>query len=169
MTKVWRALRFPAIAALGLGLLGVVLRAQDRSPFLPPSGQAGGPGGRTEGPNGIELRGVMSTSVGTTYNFYNPSKRTSVWLALNQSADGILVKAADPRRDSATIDVNGQIVPLTLKASKIGEAPIMGPGNIPIVLNPTPADELRRLQAVADEVRRRRLLREQAERNQERR
>jgi hypothetical protein len=137
----------------------------DRSPFLPPT-VAGGAGDALAGPNGIELRGVMTAAGVTKYNIYDPTKKTSYWVGVNEAADGFVIKNADPDRNSVTLSVGGQLVPLALKESKIAQG--FGQSfaaTMPVVLNPTPADEQRRLQAVADEVRRRRLLREQAARD----
>lgn len=153
----------------GVLALGTFLHGQgsgQRSPFLPPN--AAPAAGQAVGPNGIELHGVMSTSAGTKYDLYDPAKKAGVWIALNQEVDGIRVTAGNPEIGSVTISVNGQMADLALKQVKT-TAGISGPmvfGNVP-TFRATPAEEQRRLQAVADEVRRRRLLREQAERQQQ--
>ncbi|HEY3757808.1 MAG TPA: hypothetical protein VGL42_16760 [Opitutaceae bacterium] len=144
------------------GVSAAAARAQaDRSPFLPPSAPEAN-AGQMSGPNGIELRGIMSTTDGVKYNIYNPAKKGSVWLGVNEPGDGFVIKSGDLDRDSVTVEANGQRFTLSMKQVKTNAGAFGGlpPGGV--VLRPTPADEAARLQAVADEVRRRRLLREQA-------
>lgn len=137
-------------------------RAQgDRSPFLPPSVQENA-SGAAAGPNGIELRGIMSTAEGVKYNIYDPAKKSSVWVGVNEPGNGFVIKSGDVNRDTVTVLAGGQQQVLALKQAKTATAAMNGLPQGGAVLRPTPADEAARLQAVADEVRRRRLLREQA-------
>jgi hypothetical protein len=138
------------------------------SPFLPASAvdmaAQGGPGGP------VELRGVMSTSAGTEYCIYDSVKKSSAWVGVNEAGNTFVVKSADPSGDNVTVEYQGRTLKLALRTAKIGSAgPGMAgpPGSPPsitqsVVLNPTPADEQRRLDAVAAEVRRRRQEREKA-------
>jgi hypothetical protein len=145
------------------------------SPFLAPNtpdaGQAGGPSGP------VELRGVMSTSQGDSYCIYDTAKKTGTWVGLNEPGYDFVVKSADPDGNSVTVNFQGRSMRLTLRTSKVasvGPAGSAGPAgppgsagfSPPAVLNPTPADEQRRLDAVAAEVRRRRLEREKAAQGQ---
>ena len=152
-----------ASAALGWG---GSLRADlaQSSPFLPLSlTAAGGPAGPA-GP--VELRGIMSNSDGTAYCIYDTAKKTSAWVKLNEAGNDFVVRSADPAGDSVTVDFRGQSLKLVLRTAKVasaGAAP--APPNTvssAVVLNPSPVDEQRRLDAVAQEVRRRRLERERA-------
>ena len=152
---------------IGLALLvlsvGAGARGDEtsRSPFLPPN--SGGPvGGAAVDPNAMQLRGIMSTPQGVKYNIYDPSKKASVWVGVNESGNGFLIKSADLKREAVTVSANGQQTTLALKEAKIQTPAANGVPQGGAVLRPTPADEQVRLQAVADEVRRRRLLREQA-------
>lgn len=139
------------------------------SPFLP-ANMAGA--AASNGPSGpVELRGVMSTSQGTEYCIYDVVKRTSAWVGLNEQGNGFVVKSADPASDSVTVEFQGRTMNLMLHTAKISSAgsavPAMGAqgGSAitqTVVLNPSPQDEQRRLDAVAAEVRRRRLEREKA-------
>jgi hypothetical protein len=140
------------------------------SPFLP-ANMAGVAAGT--GPSGpVELRGVMSTSQGTEYCIYDVVKRTSAWVGLNEQGNGFVVKSADPASDSVTVEFQGRTMNLVLHTAKISSAGSPGPAmNNPqggnaitqtVVLNPSQQDEQRRLDAVAAEVRRRRLEREKA-------
>ena len=129
------------------------------SPFLPADG------GSTlqSNPNTIEYRGLMSTPHGNLYLLYDPVKKVSRWVHANEAGSPYVVRPLDPAQGKISVRVNGQVLSLALKEAKVvGSAP----GVAPIVLNPTAADEQRRLQMVADEVRRRRLAREQAAQQQ---
>ncbi|HMD61612.1 MAG TPA: hypothetical protein VKG78_09280 [Opitutaceae bacterium] len=148
----------------------VPLRADlaQASPFLPPPGSAA-PGAQA-GPSGpVELRGIMSTPAGAAYCIYDTAKKTSAWVGLNEAGNDFVVKAADPDSDSVTVDFQGRSLRLVLRTAKVasagaggsGVAPAASPSS-PVVLNPSAADEQRRLDAVSQEVRRRRLEREKA-------
>jgi hypothetical protein len=157
------------LAALAAGPASARADLAQASPFLP-SSMAGSAG--NSGPSGpVELRGVMSTSQGTEYCIYDVVKKTSTWVGLNEEGNGFVVKSADPASDSVTVEFQGRTMNLVLHTAKITSAgPAMPVANNPagsaitqtVVLNPTPADEQRRLDAVAAEVRRRRLEREKA-------
>jgi hypothetical protein len=157
-------------------------QAADASPFLAP--HAAGAAGQAPDGSSYELRGIMSTDRGFRFCIFDPGKKASVWVELNEPGHSFLVKAADPRRDSVTLQTSdGRELALVLREAKVASlnpgyaqppavamAPGMPPGLAPaplgatnMVLNPTPEDNQRRLQAIADEVRRRRLLREQAQ------
>ena len=155
------------LAAIAAGSAAARADLAQTSPFLPANtadtSSQGGPGGP------VELRGVMSTSEGTEYCIYDAVKKSSAWVSLNETGNGFVVKAADPSGDSVTVEYQGRTLKLALRTAKVASAgPGSGPGGNPssitqsVVLNPTPADEQRRLDAVAAEVRRRRQEREKA-------
>jgi hypothetical protein len=138
------------------------------SPFLPADADAsGGPAGPS-GP--IELRGVMATAEGASYCIYDTAKKKDIWVGLNEKGNAFVVKSADPASDSVTVDYQGRSLHLTLRTAKVASLGAAGApagaagGNArnPAFVNPTPADEQRRLDAVAQEVRRRRQERERA-------
>jgi hypothetical protein len=140
------------------------------SPFLPP-GLTGptAPGGPA-GP--IELRGVMATAQGAAYCIYDVAKRSGTWVGLNETGNDFVVRSVDATGEGVTVDYKGSPVKLTLRTPKVASAGLAGnpaiasnPMTLAPVLNPTPADEQRRLEAVASEVRRRRLERERAAAN----
>jgi hypothetical protein len=140
------------------------------SPFLPAnSAAAGAQGGGPAGP--VELRGIMATSQGVAYCIYDTAKKTSAWVGLNERGNDFVVKAADAASESVTVDFQGRSLRLVLRTAKVASSGVAGgpgsPGNptavtSSVVVNPSPADEQRRLDAVAQEVRRRRLERERA-------
>lgn len=158
-------------ASAAVGWAGMV-RADlaPSSPFLPPNSAAAGAQAGPSGP--VELRGIMSTSQGAAYCIYDTAKRTSVWVGLNEGGNDFVVRSADPGSDSVTVDFQGRSLKLVLRTAKISSSGAAAGGAGPpgvqgavassVVLNPTPADEQRRLEAVAQEVRRRRMERERA-------
>jgi hypothetical protein len=160
------ALLAALIAALApAGALRADLAAS--SPFLP-ANMAGtaGAGGPSEP---VELRGIMSTSQGTAYCIYDTAKKTSAWVGLNETGNDFVVKSADAMNDAVTVTVQGRDIRLVLRAAKVASsgAASAGPPASPalassVVVNPTPGDEQKRLDAVAAEVRRRRQEREKA-------
>jgi hypothetical protein len=106
----------------------------------------------------------------------SPTKK-GVWVKLNETGHDFSVKNYDAPNDSVAVDYRGRLLPLSLVKPKVGSSgvptlpmagttpggqpPIGGPIS-PVVLNPTAADETRRLEAVTQEVLRRRQLRQQA-------
>lgn len=166
-------------AAVGCALLAVgAVRAQSASPFLPPAAAtssaptAGAP---------IEFRGFMETAEGVQFRVYDPARKAGMWVKLNEKDPtlDLTVKKFNATPDSETLVVEHQGRTLTLaqrvpKVVSSGSAvqnmppPPSNVGNVPaavtqsVVVNPSPADEAKRLQSVADEVARRRALREQA-------
>ncbi len=102
---------------------------------------------------------------------YDAVKKTSKWVALNEavSGDRFVVKSANPDSDTVSVLSGGRLMTLALRKPKVDAVNLVNlggglPAGVSVVLNPTAADEQRRLQAIAQEVRRRRLLREQADR-----
>lgn len=138
------------------------------SPFLPPGApQGGGPGGSAESTT-PELRGIMSTPQGTRYCIYDPAKKSSSWSAVNEPGFDFLVKSADPGHNVVFVQQAGRTYRLEMKEARItamsGGATItiarINPGGVNVAAL-SPAEEAARLQAVAEEVRRRRQLRMQ--------
>ncbi len=157
------------LAGLSL-VLGAGLRAADAaSPFMPPASATPTNAATPDAP--LELRGIMADGGDYMFSLYDSAKKSSTWARLNESGREFVIKAHDVARDMVTVEQNGRTLTLALKAAKIASAPATVPRAAganpqpiggPVVLNPTPADEQRRLEAVAAEVRRRRALREQA-------
>jgi hypothetical protein len=148
-----------------------------KSPFAPPQGAA------TNTPTAaapLEFRGYMQTSEGMQFRLYDPVKKTGTWAKLNErNADlDFVVKQHDDGQTTLTIEHQGKTLTLEERKSKVVSSGAAGQAmpppvanlqsNVPpavtqaVVLNPSPADEQRRLDAVAAEVARRRALREQA-------
>lgn len=150
-----------------------------RSPFLPP--QSSGPTAPTQGAP-LEYRGYMVTNEGTLYRIYDPAKKVGAWVKLNERNPDldVIAKQHDRDHDTLVIEHGGRALTLAERKAKVvsgGNMAAVPPPAVPmpaqpanvapavtqaVVLNPTPADEQRRLEAVAAEVARRRALREQA-------
>jgi hypothetical protein len=144
------------------------------SPFLP----AGAPAGVATENAGLEFRGVMVTSQGPVFLIVDPTTpaKKGVWVKPNEAGRDFAVKSFDAQSDTVSVNYRGRLLALSLVKSKVGtsgipmpsmagatpggQPPIAGPIS-PVVLNPTQADEARRLEAVTQEVLRRRQLRQQ--------
>ena len=173
------SLRCLIIAGLAVG--GSVRAASQLSsvsPFSSPQATTNAP---TQGAP-LEYRGYMVTPEGTLYRIVDPARKTGTFLKLNERDPNfdVLIKTFDANNDMVTIEHGGRTLTLEERKAKIvssGNAAAMPPP-VPVqqqmpnvspavtqsvVLNPTPADEQRRLDAVAQEVARRRALREQAQ------
>lgn len=124
----------------------------------------------------LELRGIMASGDSYMFSIYDSTKRISTWLGLNEIGREFVVRSYDDARDTVTVDHAGRTLTLALKTAKVAAAPVVAPSAAnfappppapqpiggPVVLNPTPADEQRRLEAIAAEVNRRRMIRQQA-------
>jgi len=162
----------PAPACLAL-LFGVVagVRAQTTdSPFLPAGGAA--PVTATDNAS-LELRGLLVEPTGPLFHLVDLATKKGAWIGLRETGHEFVVTSyqAQPEGDRITVDYRGRTLQLTLAKGKVGTAvaaaaPAVTPPGIltpppngpisPVVLNPTAADEARRMEAVAAELRRRR-------------
>jgi hypothetical protein len=105
----------------------------------------------------------MATADGASFCIYDTAKKKATWVGLNESGQDFVVKEAGPDADSVTVDYQGRSLHLTLVASKVSSAGgAAGAITSSVAVNPTPADEQKRLDAVSQEVRRRRMERERA-------
>ena len=159
------------------------LPAQGRSPFTPPAAAAPA-AAATSTAGGLEFRGNIDLGDGMQFRLFDPAKKSGVWLRLNQRNEefDVVARRYDDEQKALTIEYQGRSLTLTMRVAKVvsGGAPAQPPPPAPapgapppavnvapavtqsVVVNPTPADEQRRLEAVAAEVARRRALREQA-------
>lgn len=160
------------MAVTGLAAEGI------RSPFIPEGGAASSAVTQNAP---LEYRGFMEGSEGTQYRLFDPAKKAGFWVQKDVgNGEGVVVKNHDAAKDILTIEHGGRTLTLEVRKGKIVASanpvpmPLPAPGAPPqpanvapavtqaVVLNPTPADEAKRLEAVAAEVARRRALREQA-------
>jgi hypothetical protein len=165
-------------AGLVLGAAaGAGAQLPSKSPFLPATA-AGAAAPAASAP--LEFRGYMEFGGALQVRLFDPAKKTAAWVALNERNADLEVTARQLDRDKGTLTVEhrGAMHTLEIRAAKVvsGGAisaglppPVPMPSNVApavtqsVVVNPTPADEQRRLEAVASEVARRRALREQAQ------
>lgn len=140
-----------------------------RSPFMPEGGPAAG--APTDNAP-LELRGIVATKDGYLFGIYDPAKKQSTWARLNEPGSSFTLRSHDVANETVTVDYQGRSMTLALKTAKVeSSGPVPNPAfaNLPrpvnqppAVLNPSAADEARRLEGVAAEVRRRRMLRQAA-------
>ncbi|MEX2045246.1 MAG: hypothetical protein WD941_07825 [Opitutus sp.] len=163
------------LAAAGglLGLANADAQLAATSPFVPSRSANKAP--TADAP--LEFGGWLETGEGRLYRVIDPARKASTWVRLNELDPGLDVLATQYDSDNGTLTIEHQGRTLTLAEKK---AKVVSAGNAAqampapvaagmapavtqsVVLNPTPQDEQRRLEAVAAEVARRRALREQA-------
>jgi hypothetical protein len=163
-----------AVLGLAAASLEAGLPVSPVSPFQAPD-QPAAAAATTESPP-IEFRGVVVIGSRQQFGFFDPAKRQSFWVGLNEAGADYRVTRYEADTETATVEGGGRTLTLALHKVKIASAP--APVNVappvanfgaasppigppPVVLNPTPADEAKRLEAIAAEVRRRRALRQQ--------
>jgi hypothetical protein len=171
------AARHPIPILQGIVLLAAALAGSARadlaanSPFSPAGTAGPGAGAAPSGP--IELRGITSMGGHASYLIYDVNKKKNIWVGMNEAGNDFVVKSADPSSDAVTVDYQGRSMKLELHTSKVASSgnamPPTGvqPGNPAVASTAVaapgaPTDEQRRLDAVAQEVRRRRMERERA-------
>ncbi|PTY08826.1 hypothetical protein DB347_04445 [Opitutaceae bacterium EW11] len=140
-----------------------------RSPFMPEGAAAAGvPTDNAP----LELRGIVATKDGYLFGLFDPSKKQSTWARLNEPGANFVVRSHDVANETVNVEYQGRTLTLALKTAKVesmGVLPNPALANMPrppnqptAILNPSAADEARRLEGVAAEVRRRRMLRQAA-------
>ncbi len=179
------ALNFRIAAAITCSLAGAVIANADLikvSPFLLPQNAA------TAASNApLEYRGVVSLNGTLQYRIIDPSRKIAKFLTKGErdAALDAEIKQTSEDNTSIVVEHGGQTLTLPLRVPKVvssGAPPVMmapvgAPQSAPapnvsaaviqtVVPNPTPADEQKRLEAVAAEVARRRAMREQASQQQ---
>ena len=166
----------------GLSFFGSQAGAQlaSNSPFLPAQ-NAAGPATPTAGAP-LEYGGFLEDRDGRLFRVISTSQKKGAWVRLNEREATLdfTLKQHDPDQNTVTVEQQGRTMTLELRKPKVvssgSAAQAMSPPPMPmqpgnpmpaavtqaVVLNPSPADEANRLNAVATEVQRRRALREQA-------
>lgn len=114
----------------------------------------------------------MAADGGVACCIYDTAKKSTAWVGINEAGYDFVVKSVNASNDSANVFYQGRSMQLELRAAKVasaGAGSAASPENRVIAPNapglPSVADEQRRLDAVAAEVRRRRLERERAFQN----
>lgn len=142
------------------------------SPFMPKQEESVAAPAVTEGA-ALEFRGLIATKDGVLFGLYDRTRNTGAWVRQEDKGADFFVRSYDAANDLVMVDYQGQKFTLPLSASKIALA---APSAVPVV-NAQPAgvrtpnvaaqpgaraDDQRRLESVAAEVRRRRALRQAA-------
>lgn len=152
------------------------------SPFLPASAGLTTAAVTEGGP--IELHGILVMPDGARFSIFDSAKKSATWVRLNEHGTQYVVRSYSvvDGSDQVKIDYQGSTLTLGLKSPKIAAMTAQLPqgysgqtgtqfnrsgsgGNAvtqSVMLNPTPADEAARLQAVVEAVAARRAARNQA-------
>ena len=173
-------LRPVSIYTLGLVLLlaGIMrLSAADElianSPFLPPG--AAGPSASASTAGTLELRSIIEVDGRYQFSIFDPAKQKGTWVGLREKGNDFVVTGFEVGANNVTVDYQGRSLSLELQKAKItalaiSGGPVMQPGPMGGMMNPSgrptiapmPADEVKRLESVAQEVQRRREARQRA-------
>lgn len=169
-------LRAPLLALL---LAGPLL-AQPAAPSLQNLVSNSPFGVATAGPNGlpvtaqpIEFRGTFVDGGERFFSLLDPASRRAEWVGLNEPGRPFLVKSYDAERESISVEHQGRTLELKLHSARIVTAAMpapaapAAPGAAPANAQARPAttqntSDAQRLAQVAEEIRRRRALRQQA-------
>ena len=150
-----------------------------------PFGNPGAAGGGTRPDATLEFRGVLLDRGEPFFSLYETSSHSSLWVGLNEPGNPFKVQGYDRDKGTVTVEYQSRTLTLPLKQAKIvaltpvlpaGPNPNM-PGNSsgpmptgtpgtggpqPMVGSGSPSEDAARLSAIADEIRRRRALRQQS-------
>jgi hypothetical protein len=124
----------------------------------------------------LEFRGTFVDGGERFFSVLDPSTRRAEWVALNEPGRPFTVKAFDPEKEAISVEFQGRTLDLKLHSARIAAAapapapaPNVTPNGQPAPANaqarpaaPT-ASEAQRLAQVAEEIRRRRALRQQSQ------
>jgi hypothetical protein len=174
--------------ALAFLALSPVLWAQGASPFLPPAAAVPA-AAQIAGP--LEYNGFVTSGDAKLFRIVadKNGRKTGTYMRLGEKDTnlGVTLRGYNAANQSVTVEYQGQTLTLEERKSKIvssgSPAAMVAPPPMPVatapvpaaapavapavtqsvVVNPTAADEQRRLEAVAAEVSRRRAMREQAQ------
>lgn len=113
-----------------LGLLAGLsggLAAQDWQPLLTnsPFGQV--TAATTGAPGELEFRGVVQEEGQYFVNLFNPTTKTSQWVAVNGKAPGLEVKSYDATAEKVQVTQGGRALSLPLKQAKVTLAKVAVP------------------------------------------
>lgn len=161
-------------------LLVAPLAAQNAAPSLQnllsnsPFG-INAPAGQAAPTGPLEFRGTFVDRGERFFSLADPATKKAEWVTLNESGHAFVVKSYDTDSETVTVDFQGRSLSLKLRTAKVtamamptpAVVPPPGQGanpNQPPPPNVTPASatEAQRLAQVAEEIRRRRALRQQA-------
>ncbi len=151
-----------AASAAAVSLDGLVTN----SPFVLKQSEEVAAPVATEGA-AVEFRGIISTQDGLLFGLYDRAKNLGAWVKEGEKGSDFSVSAYDANNDMVTVEYAGQRLTLPLSSAQIGAAsasplPVVNPRQGGPTNVSARADDRRRLESVAAEVRRRRALRQSA-------
>jgi hypothetical protein len=142
------------------------------SPF---AAGASGPGAQASPvANPLELRGVFVDQGQPYFSLYEVATRTSRWVGMSEPGNPFTVKSYDVAKAEVKVEYQGREIVLGLKQAKVVAMAVpppvpvavgpagAGPASVPTNVQPAQGDEATRLAQIAEEIRRRRALRQQA-------
>lgn len=176
-----RLLACLAVGAAASGQAASFDSLLNNSPFNAPAAAA------AAASESLELRGVIIEEDGrASLNIYDTATKKATWVHVDEPGHSYLVRGFDSANDTATLEVNRRTVSLALKRANVQLAaaapvapppapvgvnlpagttaagqPLPAPGANPAVAGAAGAPDQARLQAIADEIRRRRAMRAQ--------
>ena len=171
---------FLKFVALSLTLAVPGIAQSTRNPFNRPAPEAAAAPVAAAPVENAQLQfcGTFGDGDKKRFLIFNVSKNRSSWLLLNEEGPaGEVVQAYDPDTSAVQVSVGGQSLNLALQVATLAGGGARPSGPIPtaaqatnalvntVKVNPTPADERNRLEAVAAEVRRRRAMRQASAQN----
>jgi hypothetical protein len=139
------------------------------SPFGTPATTTATP----EAAKALEFRGVFVDRGEAFFSLYDSSTRVSRWVGLKEEGNPFVVRSYDAAKGEVQVDYQGRTLTLGLKQARVVASvappvPAAGPAPPPAAAGVTPAlaagsqpDEAVRLAQIAEEIRRRRALRQQ--------
>ena len=135
---VWRL----ALVAGGAALATLAAPAESNlledSPFAP----AGSTGNAAASPAPLELRSVVEEKGQYEFSLYDPARKESTWVTLNEPGHGFRVTNFDAARATVVVEQGGRRFPLTLKEvaivpldiRKSSDTAVVGPAEVVVRL-----------------------------------
>ena len=165
-------------ALLVLSVAGASARAVEltpNSPFSPPSSNADANATPANSP--LELHGILAMPDGYKFNLCDQAGHVNVWLGLNAAGQPFVVRSHDVAHNRVTVEYQGReltlslakakVTPMAMQQQMMPQPQMMGQPPIqPGVVSASPQDERQRLERIAEEIRRRRAMRAQAQQQQ---
>ncbi|MFI5336719.1 MAG: hypothetical protein ACHQ5A_08045 [Opitutales bacterium] len=138
------------------------------SPF---AGQAGNRGRKDAAATPLEFRGVLYEGSTAFFSLYEAATKQSAWVELKEGGLNYTVKGYDPANSKLQVEYQGRTLTLPLVQAPKTARPMMpvaanpatppaNPGGNPNLIPPAPNPQLPA--QIAEEIRRRRALRQQA-------
>jgi len=90
----------------------------------------------------LELRSILRTGREYEFSLYDPSRKQSTWVGLNEPGHDFLVRDFDPAHDAVTVERRGRVYRLALKQATI--TPLAGTA-VAAAAGTTPTQAGRRL------------------------